>query len=233
MSQYFSWVNLSKKQYLADDIWPDDMGFWQNSHSGCLKLDAACTLISKEWAGDLVAFIGDYFLRSAISEVDAHRRLVWEAMGNKGLDACMDEGEWEDVSGRFAFARGKTRTVYGGESDPYGEKVAYEGPFDLEIEHFRFVVNEDKGEYFDRRGTSIESVRGGFVCRFELLPGLLCCGAGFREHEGEDLSGTWIGDRIVLADEAPEGYRDISRSAWMGEPWFETDEEALAPRGWI
>lgn len=211
MGQYFKWINLTKHEYLDGWIWPTGYKFYENSHTGCLKTDAACTLLSGRWKGDAVAFVGDYFEGEGTCD-HPKRSLAYDLMDECVLDDFIEFGDCKDVAGLFEYARGKSHRPYWW--DDRDDDIPYEGPFGLEIEHRRFGINDTRREYFDRKATEVLWVEGERVRRFDPFPALVACGADADEvpDGSENLSGTWIGDAIRFADSAPEGYRDITRA---------------------
>lgn len=141
------------------------------------------------------------------------------------LDASIDwydiEYEFEDVTGRFALVRGRLGWFPAVDGDGRETMVAraYEGPFDLEVEHHRFVVNETKGVYYDREST--RALADG--TRLDPLPlllgsaygSLLVGGEPVATLEGSRLAygpdGLWVGDVVVPTQEPPRGgYEDVS-----------------------
>lgn len=153
MGQYFMWINFDKHQYLDDEMFPNGLKATESAYVGSLKTDAAATLLGTIWRGDLVAFAGEYL--GDIRELATPGR-------DDGLLRVTDYPidyydityDFKDVGGRLSCARGQVGTVVG--SDEFGEKLVhrpYEGPFDIEVEHHRYIVNESKREYYDRERT--------------------------------------------------------------------------------
>ena len=136
--------------------------------------------------------------------------------------------EFEDVAGRFSYSREKAgwrpAMVDGLETMV---KVPYDGPFDLDIIHYRYIVNKTKGVYYDREAMP----KRGVISRFDPLPmlmgsalgGLLVDGKPVPSFDGKNRwaaapDGAWVGDVVVPTNEPPSGeYEDVSRrySQWM------------------
>ncbi len=153
MGQYFMWINFDKRQYLDDDMFPDGLKATESAYVGSPKTDAAATLLGTIWRGDLVVFAGEY--------LDDIRELATPGrddgllrVADYPIDHYDITYDFKDVGGRLSCARDQVGTVVG--SDEFGEKLVYrpyEGPFDIEVEHHRYVVNESKREYYDRERT--------------------------------------------------------------------------------
>lgn len=130
--------------------------------------------------------------------------------------------EFEDVAGRFSYSRGKAVwrpvMVDGFETMV---KVPYDGLFDLDIIHYRYIVNKTKGAYYDRETMP----KRGVISRFDPLPmlmgsagvGLLVDGKPVPSFDGKNRwaaapDGAWAGDVVVPTNEPPSGeYEDVSR----------------------
>lgn len=220
MSQYFTWVNFTKRQFLQDAPFPCGLRYTESCYVGNLKTDAASTLLAKEWRGDLVAFTGEYLfdLREAVK---SGRYPGLARLLDIAIDPVDVEHEFEDVAGRFTFARGKHGWVPGIDED--GEETMrqapYEGPFDLEVTHYRFMVNETKHAYYDRESTQPLTQ----APRFDMLPLLLGTSWGRLLVNGKlpeapkgslmasAPDGLWVGDPVYPSDVRPDnGYEDVS-----------------------
>lgn len=222
MSQCFMWVNFSKKQFLQNEPFPGGLKYLESCYTGSVKTDAVHTLLAGDWKGDLVVFCGDYLFDLEMFGVvtrQSHPGLA------RVLDVAIDpvdiEYEFEDITGRFTYACGKTGWTPS--IDPLGKetmvKTPYEGPFDLEIVHYRFVVNETKGIYYDR-----ETTQNCFTySRFDPLPLLLGTTWGRLLVNREPIAapqgstvrcgpdGLWVGEVICPTNERPgDGYVDVS-----------------------
>ena len=128
------------------------------------------TLLAGPWRGDLVAFAGEYIfdLRGDVAP-EGHSglsRLFEVVIGSDCVDC-----EFEDITGRFPYARGKDgwapSTLEDGSEAV--NPAPYTGPFALELVRYRFMVNETKGLYYDRENTE----RSPNGCHFDPLPLLL------------------------------------------------------------
>lgn len=221
MGQYFKWVNFTKEQYLEDEPFPYGLKYAETCFTGCLKTDAVCTLLAGEWQGDLVLFAGEYMYdlrHAAIPEDWPGLRAVTELT----VDYYDIDYEFEDVAGRFSYSRGKA----GWRPEMVDRletmvKVPYDGPFDLDIIHYRYIVNKTKGVYYDREAMPELSAES----RFDPLPMFMGSGFGGLLVDGKPVpsfdvesqwsaapDGAWVGDVVVPTNERPsEGCVDVSR----------------------
>lgn len=210
MGEYFRWVNFDKRQYLDDMMFQDGLKAAESSYVGSPKTEAVTALLGTIWRGDLVAFTGEYYADvrgvTVPGRDDGLIRIIEYPLDYYDIDY-----EFEDVGGRLSCAEGKLGTAVV-EDEEYGERLVerpYEGPFDIEVEHFRYVINETKREYYDRERTACQWARG----RTDLLPLLLGTSWGHLAIGGEkrrEPDGRWIGDLVYPSHEEPEGFADVS-----------------------
>ena len=91
----------------------------------------------------------------------------------------------------------------------------------LDIIHYRYIVNKTKNVYYDREAMP----KRGVTSRFDPLPmlmgsaggGLLVDGKPVPSFDGKNTwaaapDGAWVGDVVVPTNEMPSGkYKDVSR----------------------
>ena len=202
MGIYYMWVNLSKRQYLDEAPFPDGLKIDDTAHVGSELTDAVSTLLAGPWRGDLVSFMGEAF--SDVGGVfDLSDMPGLKAVASYPIDWYDIEEELENISGRLSCRRGRVGTYV--TKDGSIEERLLEGPFDLELKQYRYVVNETKQEYYDRARLNVG---------FDPLPVLMSTSwrnlyIDGRPNNGPD--GLWVGDLIVPSDEAPgTGYEDVT-----------------------
>ena len=220
MSQYFEWVNYTKRQRIEGDVFPEAMSYSGSCFVGAVSLDAASTLLTGLWKGDLVAFVGEYIF-DLRDDVTPKSRPGLSRLLDVAIDPYDIGYEFEDVTGRFSFARGKDGYVPSTLEDGSDtmRSAPYTGPFDLDLVRYRFVVNETRGLYYDREATTEKPYR----YNFDPLPLLLGTGRGSLLVGGEHLEalggsrwryapdGLWVGDLVYPSGERPgEDYKDVS-----------------------
>ena len=240
MGEYYLWFNADKREQLGIEPFDTGAKMVSNIDVGNEYTDAICTLLDSYWRGDMLVFLGDY--RELDNEENPALAKIEADCGHREPCAlCEAEDIYVDVAGRFRLAKGKT--YYDCES-PGLPEVPYEGTFDKEVIHYRYVINETKRQYYDRERTPMTSthvwrdggVREG-IQRLDLLPVFLGAGAerygdGYLDGRDDvpDPSGMWIGDYVRVSHEPPqEGYEDLSD--WYYYPFFplitEADDEIL------
>ncbi len=220
MSQYFMWVNFTKRQFLQDDAFPSGLRYTETCYVGDLKTAAASTLLAGGWKGDLVAFTGNHLFDLAkAAESGSYPGL--SRLLAAATDPVNIEYEFDDVTGRFTIARGEHGWAPSINEDGTEtmRQVPYEGPFDLEITHYRFMVNETKRVFYDREATQAISDSQ----RFDPLPLLLGTAWGSllvngnlpKAPGGSQMAsapdGLWVGDLVYPSNVRPDSdYEDVS-----------------------
>lgn len=60
MGEYFSWVNIDRREYIRSGDFSDGMcKLYQTTWYGCMGHRAFCTLIGEEWKGQRMLYLGD------------------------------------------------------------------------------------------------------------------------------------------------------------------------------
>ena len=211
MSQYFNWVNFDKREIIADWPWPCGSGLRESAYVGCEKTDAVLTMLASDWAGDIVVFLGDY--AHFENETDSNRHEVERRLAGMSCEDYIYS--CTDICGRFDYTRDHPEARYPVFSD-YGveEWVPYDGPFDVAIQSFRYVVNESKREFVDRANTVARHVDDstGEVVRYDPLPELMCSQVAGLGAAGRGILGRWLGDVIRPTNERPgDGYAAVAQ----------------------
>lgn len=242
MGEYFGWFNVSKKEKL--EAGPFDTGI---KMADCVIvgnewIDAVCTLISSDWADDDLVFLGD-------------EKHVWEDENpNPVLVRLMEDCEYEpcafddvddkysDVAGSFKVARGVSYWYCNGEDSG---KRQYEGSFDRDVIHYRYVINETKKQFLDRGRTPVQwttvwhkgkEEKG--AGRIDPFPVLMSCGDRtygmdyLRDNESLPIpDGYWLGDRLNMSQTPPGSeYEDISSWYRLGYlPLITEPDEVVLP----
>lgn len=93
--------------------------------------------------------------------------------------------------------------------------MPYEGPFDLEVIHRRYVMEDGRREFVDRELAPVHDVydAGGTILRDRWDP----VGWLLRLSNLDDpWEGRWVAGRVRASDEPPApGYRDVSADAHL------------------
>lgn len=227
MSQYFNWVNLDRSEIIADWPWPNGQGVRESAYLGCEETDAALTMIAGDWAGDLVVFLGDY--AEFKNETHPGRREVERRLDGTSAEHYMYE--CTDICGRFDYVRDHPEVRHPVFSDDSRDAtwVPYDGPRNVAIHCYRYVVNESKREYVDRFRTAVRQIDGrtGVIVRYDPVPELMCSGTGGLDDPEHKIDGLWFGDVILPTDERPgDGYKAVAQwYSYFGPPLNCPDEE--------
>ncbi|OUP09804.1 hypothetical protein [Collinsella sp. An2] len=228
MGQYFSWVNFDKNEIIEDWPWANGSKLHESAYLGCEETDAALTMLAGDWAGDFVAFLGDY--AEFENETHPKRREIEQRLGDM---ACEDYiYSCTDICGRFDYTREHPevrRPVYDGDSI-YERWVPYDGPFDVAIHCYRYVVNESKKEFVDRFCTAVRyiNVETSEIVRYDPFPELMCSQTGGLIDPEHEIEGLWFGDFIRPTDVHPGSeYKAVAQnySYWAPPAITGSDEE--------
>lgn len=207
VGQYFRWANPVRREWI--DCGPfDRYGFLASLSDRCGNryTDAVCTLMEGRWRGDPVVYLGN----CCDLRADDPRAAMLEALfGECPYDTVMDG--FEDVSGLFACARGLSHHVY---FDDESRSVPYEGPFDLEVAHRRYVMEDGRREFVNRELAPVYAIydcSGYSWDRWDPVPWLL-----YPSDLDDPWEGRWVAGRVRVSDEPPApGYRDVSADAYL------------------
>lgn len=220
MGEYYDWVNIDKKEYIC----PNDFNLGNKIHESAFAgnhlLGALYDLLSSDWKGDAIIFLGD---ETHISDKDTNpvlQRLSAERKdwGEDGYDADYVIETYKCISGLYKASEEEVRHEIDCmveeddfEINYYGVKpeAPYEGLFVRDSRFFRYTINHSKKEYFDIEKTRLTftNEEGVLTTRINPLPLLMA----FPGSLGDKCTGLWLGDRIEVSDEVPHGdYTDKS-----------------------
>ena len=220
MGEYYDWVNIDKKEYIS----PGDFDLGNKLHESISAknhfMGALYDLLSSDWKGDAIIFLGD---QTNITEKDTNlvlkrlsaERLAW---GEPGYDADYVFETYRCISGLYKASEEKVRyeidcMVQDGDFsyNPYGVKRddPYKGLFIRESSFFRYTINHTKKEFFDIENTRPIFIdkKGEPTSRINPLPILM----SFPGYEDDMGTGLWLGDKIEVSDNKPPSeYKDMS-----------------------
>ena len=214
MGEYYNWVNVDRREYIC----PNDFNYGNKLHEfvwpGNVLLCALRELLSREWAGDHILFMGDERLIPEDTDNDMlkilYRHTLEAGYPGDAFDSVVEM--YRNVSGLFREAepevRGEIQLYLKGLekgmtdlSNEYGIDVSkpFKGFFMREGHDFPFTVNHTKKVCYSLERTKIYSLDHEECNNVDPLPFLMCYGRT-TDH------GAWLGDIIGIADEIPEGY---------------------------
>ena len=234
MSTGYHWMNFDRREQLSVTPFDTNIEIWSTCFVGNEYTEAVVSLLAGEWAGDSNAYIPDSFMSRDIEDAGSPPFLV-RAAEEFGTDV-FDEAEdaFACVEGRFREMDGRMERTYPDDDWPLYIDSPYEGPFDLEFTHPRYLVNRTKREYVDRESTMVWFIRRGpqpfEVLRFDPTPLLLCTKGAMDDHWDH---GPWLGDYVYASALHPgEDYRDATRDYVYNEgplkPVYATDDQIKA-----
>lgn len=199
MGQYFSWVNVDRFERLDAGLWDFAPTLYGRCIAPCEENLAMLSLLATRWRGDVVVFLGDY----ASFEGDGRPgcRHVRESIDASGWSVPDFASEAQDVTGCLRVARDSPRNRRNSPSDESLD--LYEGPFDVEVGEWRYVVNPARREYVDYRRMPVISAQGSPVQRLDPLPLLLASETWAPGDPDEKIEGRWLGDVVYPADDDP------------------------------
>lgn len=213
MGQYFCWVNVDKKEYLC----PADFNLGNKLHESMgadnVLLRALWELLSAEWKGDRLVFLGD--------ECDANDEVSNEVLdvlvkhqAESGISGYLFDNIYEtyrNVSGLFksteepvrdeiAFYLNVVRLDPPNSPNVYGVDIndPYRGLFLRNGRSFKYIINRTKKVCYSHKETKIILSDYSELDHADPLPVLMAYG-GRRCAIGE-----WLGDVIDVCDTLPE-----------------------------
>ena len=236
MSQVYDWFNYDKMERL-DWWWSCGGKLWGNCWNRCEENNALLTLLAGRWKGDRVIRYGC----EGLDTPEDGRPFLKEIEAVNVEEMCYDS---PDITGLFEETRGHPHDVYD-ENGHFAGEEPFEGPFELKLEWYRYVINVDRKQYYDRERTAVRSVRDGVVNRDDLFT-VLCIPYGRDEMVGGERLQSWFGEVLAASNEVPgSDYEDITDVHWRGSlPTDLTDVEILGyvsegapsleddPKGW-
>ena len=214
MGEYYDWVNVDRKEYIS----PNDFDFGNKRTESLVRgnvfLCALRDLLSKEWAGDHVFWMGDEKNISEDTDNVTLRTLYSHSVqigypGNAFDTICES---YKNVGGLFKAAEEEVRQEIGfylediKSADPmmnneYG--IDIENPFDglfmREGSDFKYTINHTKKVCYSFEKTKIlyrDNTESEYT---DPIPILMAYG---RVTD----TGIWVGDIIGVSNEMPEGY---------------------------
>lgn len=213
MGEYYNWVNVDRKEYIC----PADFGYGAKRYESCHRdgavLSALRNLLSKEWKGCKVFWMGDEspLPKKIDNELFSILKRDCDEAGYPGdmFDTVYET--YKNVSGLFKVTEEHVKQeiswyiedLIDGKMDlinEYGINPIdpFEGLFLRKGENYRYVINQTKGIGYSFETTKILWIDGKKSDFVDPLPFLLGYGNYYEP-------GKWIGDIIVVEDELPDG----------------------------
>lgn len=215
MGEYYNWVNVDKKEYIC----PDDFDYgnkrWETLYRGNSFLRALRTLLSSEWKGDHILFLGDEVSvpfntgNPTLKKLYSHTVLCGYS-GNP-WDTVVET--YRNISSLFKPAEAAVREGIGFYLESLRQEIErqLDSEYRLDPENpfagfflrtgkdFRYTINHTKKVYYSFERTRFLYPDGEEDDHADPLPLLMIYGSGTN-------FGPWLGDIIGVADQVPEGY---------------------------
>lgn len=211
MGEYFEWINVDKKEFISPRDFDYGNKLHESAHKGISFLKALKDLMTGEWKGDHIIFLGDETHIEDIKGNPILEKLEQQVKDDSVLNerpADMVCETYKNVSSLFKAAEAEVRAEIEGSLseyyspdfvNEYGFDIAdpYKGFFEREGKDFQYTINRSKKVYYDAQSVKIDD-RRGITDYMDPLPVLL--------HYGWRTVGPWVGDVIEFSDSEPEGY---------------------------
>lgn len=170
MGEYYDWVNVDKKEYIS----PNDFNFGNKRTESLVRgnafLSALHDLLSREWAGDHVFWMGDEKNIPKDTE-NVTLRTLYEHTVKIGYPGCAFDTvceSYKNVSGLFRAAEMEVRQEIGfylediKSNDPFLNNeygIDIEKPFDglflREGQNFKYIINHTRKVCYSFEHTKI------------------------------------------------------------------------------
>ena len=218
MGEYFKWVNVDKKQYLCPADFGQGSKLLESAYRGNPLLSALHELLSDEWKGDRIVFLGDECGPSDGLKTETLQLLGQDAArhGSGYFGDAVSEA-YRNVSCLFKAAEAEVRREIGfyldgldpakrgrenvGPVNEYGIDPGhpFDGLFLRDGKSFCYVINYTRKTYYSFGMTKILYLDRAEDRDIDPLPFLMGYGRSTDP-------GTWLGDRIGTADEIGDMY---------------------------
>lgn len=211
MGEYFRWANIDKKQYLL----PSDFDYGSKAHESLHKrnafLRALYELLSTQWCGDQIIFVGDEGEIPPETPYSVLQKLNEQASSEDYFDYICDN--YRNVSCLFKDAEVEVREEIRcyledlKNGHPYASVNEYgidindpfAGLFQKSGKDFRYIINHTKKVYYSLDITKI-LYKDGYPCEYaDPLPMLMAYGRSV-------VPGAWLSDVIGVSNEIEDGY---------------------------
>ncbi len=236
MSQVYDWFNYDKMERL-DWWWSGGGKLWGNCWNRCEENNALLTLLAGRWKGDRVIRFGCEGLEGPEDDRPFLREI-------EGVDVEDRYYNSRDITSLFEETCGHFQDIYD-ENGNFAGEMPFEGPFELKLKWYRYIINVDRKQYYNRERTAVQSVYNGMVNRDDLFT-VLCTPYGRYAMVGGKRLKSWFGELLAASNDMPGAdYEDITDVYWERSlPTDLTDIEILEyvsegspsleddPKGW-
>ena len=210
MGEYFNWVNVDRREYICPSDFDFGSKYHESMHIGNTFLKALRTLLSTEWKGCRILFLGDEGENPGRSStgVLASLQEQTELYDPKGHYFDMICETYRNVSGLFHEAESEVRKEISYYLEDYRQGPNNDLPneYGIDIENpfkglflktgrdFLYTINETKKVYYALGLTKVYGNTGIELLDVDPLPMLM----GYGRVAEPAL---WLGDIIRVSDE--------------------------------
>ncbi len=197
MGQYYSIVNLSKRERL---VWDGGVKLMEFSWIGNYATNTLAKLLKDEWKEDSVIVVGDYAYNS-----DEYMDILNQIGKKEKIRKKRQEGDDKAYYNFYDRDLYKFKIVKA-EKNPEGEDL--------------YLINYDKNLYVDRKNLPVTdfylSEHGEEIFyRIDPISLLLAVGNGlgmgdfYEKNKGFEYVGIWAGNRVGTSDSIPKGFKEF------------------------
>lgn len=205
MGEYFSWINLDRKEYISPSDFEIGNKRYESVSINNALLCALRELMGNEWKGSKIIFIGDECSQSSINipnilndilqDDNFEGNFVDYAYENFQNISCKFEAARKTVTEEISIFLERSRR---GEDDfinEYGIDInnPFAGMFNRKGKSYKYTINYSKGEAYCLDTTKIITSDDNVLDSIDPLPVLL--GYGNTMQPGE-----WLGDFVGVSD---------------------------------
>lgn len=218
MGEYYKWVNVDKKEYICPSDFDYGNKCWESLTRENSFLCALFDLLSNEWSGDHIFWMGDEKLISKDTNNPTLKILYEDSVKlgypGDGFDTVSEV--YKNISSLFKAAENIVReeirfylenikTNNLNENNEYGVDLnnPFKGLFLRDGKNFRHTINHTKKVYYSFDNTKILYKNNTENTFSNPLPLLMTYGKIAND-------GDWLGDIIGVSDEIPNGYKLLS-----------------------
>lgn len=211
MGEYFSWVNLDKKEYLCPNDFDLGNKIYETSSIGKCFLNALYDLLSERWKDNRICWMGDECFvsnpisNSVLQELSCQMisfnqsNIVFDMVHEKYRNvSCLFKEAEQNVRDEIEFYLAMKKEKDNFLVNEYGinEVDCYHGLFQKTGKRFPYVVNHTKKEFYQLND------KNDF---YDPLPALMV-------YDKSCTVGEWLGDIVEPTNDIPNGYSLIKRN---------------------
>mgnify|MGYP001112016979 CR=1 FL=1 len=210
MGEYFSWINLDRKEYISPSDFEIGNKRYESVSINNALLCALRELMGSEWKGSKIIFIGDECGQFSINIPNILNDILQDDKFEGNFVDYTYEN-FKNVSCKFEAARNMVteeisvfmERIRRGEDDfinEYGIDInnPFAGMFNRKGKSYKYTINYSKGVAYCLDTTKIITLDDSVIDNIDPLPVLLGCGRTMQ-------SGEWLGDSVGVSDSLDTG----------------------------